>query len=123
MSAIDEVFFNCSHEGRAAFIPFLMAGDPDLDATGAYMEALAAGGADIIELGVPFTDPLADGPSIQAANERALAAGDHQVGVVLAVVAADRRAGHRAALSADHTSHRGTHRRGRITVHRLRGAA
>ena len=54
MSAIDEVFFKCSHEGRAAFIPFLMAGDPDLNATAEYLEALAAGGADIIELGVPI---------------------------------------------------------------------
>ena len=48
MSAIDEVFFNCAHEGRGAFIPFLMAGDPDLNATAEYLEALAAGGADMV---------------------------------------------------------------------------
>ncbi len=89
MSAIDEVFFNCSHEGRAAFIPFLMAGDPDLDATGAYMEALAAGGADIIELGVPFSDPIADGPVNQRAAVRALASGT-KLSAILQLVARHR---------------------------------
>jgi tryptophan synthase alpha chain len=75
MSAIDEVFFKCAEEGRAAFIPFLMAGDPDLAATAAYIEAVSAGGADIIELGVPFSDPIADGPVNQRAAVRALASG------------------------------------------------
>jgi tryptophan synthase alpha chain len=82
MSAIDEVFFKCSHEGRAAFIPFLMAGDPDLNATAEYMEALAAGGADIIELGVPFSDPIADGPVNQRAAVRALEAGTKLSGIL-----------------------------------------
>jgi tryptophan synthase alpha chain len=82
MSAIDEVFFNCSREGRAAFIPFLMAGDPDLNATGEYLDALAAGGADIIELGVPFSDPIADGPVNQRAATRALAAGTKLSGIL-----------------------------------------
>ena len=82
MSAIDEVFFNCNREGRAAFIPFLMAGDPSLAATADHMEALAAGGADIIELGVPFSDPIADGPVNQRAAVRALAAGTKLSGIL-----------------------------------------
>lgn len=82
MSAIDEVFFKCSHEGRAAFIPFLMAGDPDLNATAEYLDALAAGGADIIELGVPFSDPIADGPVNQRAAVRALASGTKMSGIL-----------------------------------------
>jgi tryptophan synthase alpha chain len=75
MSAIDDVFARCAEEGRAAFIPFLMAGDPSLEATDTFLEALTAGGADIIELGVPFSDPIADGPTNQRAAVRALAAG------------------------------------------------
>jgi tryptophan synthase alpha chain len=82
MSAIDEVFFNCAHENRGAFIPFLMAGDPDLNATAEYLDALAAGGADIIELGVPFSDPIADGPINQRAASRALAAGTKMSGIL-----------------------------------------
>lgn len=82
MSAIDEVFFNCAHERRSAFIPFLMAGDPDLDSTARYMEALAAGGADLIELGVPFSDPIADGPVNQRAAVRALEAGTKLSGIL-----------------------------------------
>jgi tryptophan synthase alpha chain len=62
-------------EGRAALIPYLTAGDPDPRATVEYAVALAEGGADVLELGVPFSDPLADGPVIQRATERALAAG------------------------------------------------
>src|SRR5688572_9873644 len=75
MSAIDDVFAKCAQEGRAAFIPFLMAGDPTLEATASFLEALSAGGADIIELGVPFSDPIADGPMNQRAAVRALASG------------------------------------------------
>lgn len=75
MTAIDDVFAQCAHEGRAAFIPFIMAGDPSLDVTASAMTALAAGGADIIELGVPFSDPIADGPINQRAAVRALKAG------------------------------------------------
>ena len=82
MSAIDEVFFRCAQERRAAFIPFLMAGDPSLEATAAYMEALAAGGADIIELGVPFSDPIADGPVNQRAAARALESGTKLSGIL-----------------------------------------
>lgn len=75
MSAIDTVFARCRRERRAAFIPFLTAGDPGLRRTGDLMQAMVAGGADIIELGVPFSDPIADGPVIQAATMRALAGG------------------------------------------------
>jgi tryptophan synthase alpha chain len=89
MSAIDEVFQSCARKGRAAFIPFLMAGDPDLGATGAHLDALAAGGADIIELGVPFSDPIADGPVNQRAAVRALAAGT-KLSAILQLVARQR---------------------------------
>ena len=61
--------------GRKALIPYVTAGDPYADATPEIMHALAAGGADVIELGVPFSDPMADGPVIQKASERALARG------------------------------------------------
>ena len=89
MSAIDEVFFNCAHDGRAAFIPFVMAGDPGLAATAEVLEALAAGGADIIELGVPFSDPIADGPVNQRAAVRALEAGA-KLSAILQLVARQR---------------------------------
>ncbi len=82
MSAIDEVFARCAAEGRAAFIPFLMAGDPDLETTALLLEALAAGGADLIELGVPFSDPIADGPVNQRAAARALAGGVKLSGIL-----------------------------------------
>jgi tryptophan synthase alpha chain len=62
-------------QGRTALIPYVTAGDPFADATPEIMQALADGGADIIELGVPFSDPMADGPVIQKASERALARG------------------------------------------------
>lgn len=89
MSAIDRVFARCADEDRAAFIPFLMAGDPDLDRLPELMEALAAGGADLIELGVPFSDPIADGPVNQRAATRALASGTRLAGI-LEVVARQR---------------------------------
>lgn len=60
---------------RAALVCFVTAGDPTPAATGAVLDALVEGGADVIELGMPFTDPMADGPAIQAANLRSLAAG------------------------------------------------
>jgi tryptophan synthase alpha chain len=82
MSGIAEVFARCAAERRAAFIPFLMAGDPDLPATARHLAALAAGGADIIELGVPFSDPIADGPVNQRAAARALAAGAKLSGIL-----------------------------------------
>ncbi len=68
--------------GRAALVPYLTAGDPSIEATRGFAGALAAGGADLMELGIPFSDPLADGPVIQRATARALAAGT-RVGDVL----------------------------------------
>lgn len=68
--------------GKAAFIPYLMAGDPDLDTTAQLIAALAHAGADAIELGIPYGDPLADGPTIAAAGVRALAAGTGIAGVL-----------------------------------------
>lgn len=62
-------------QGRPALVCFVTAGDPTPGATPAILDALVAGGADVIELGMPFTDPMADGPAIQAANLRALGAG------------------------------------------------
>ena len=76
MSArIDNCFAKLREEGRKAVIPYIACGDPYADATVDIMRALAAGGADVIELGVPFSDPMADGPVIQKASERALARG------------------------------------------------
>ncbi len=72
---IDERFARCLAEKRAALILYLTAGFPDLKATARLLLALERGGADIIELGVPFSDPIADGPTIQAASARALEAG------------------------------------------------
>lgn len=71
--------------GRTALIPYITAGDPFADATPEIMQALADGGADIIELGVPFSDPMADGPVIQKASERALARGIGMVQVLAMV--------------------------------------
>ena len=82
MSGISEAFERCAVERRAAFIPFLMAGDPDLRSTADQLSALAAGGADVIELGVPFSDPIADGPINQRAAMRALGAGTKLSGIL-----------------------------------------
>ncbi len=70
---IQQRFSQLQAEGRCALMPFLMAGDPDLERTRAALLALQAAGADLIELGIPYSDPLADGPVIQAAASRALA--------------------------------------------------
>jgi tryptophan synthase alpha chain len=75
MSRIQKAFDRLRGEGRKALIPFITAGDPDGDLTVPLMHALVEAGADVIELGVPFSDPMADGPTIQRASERALAAG------------------------------------------------
>lgn len=72
MSRISETFRNLKAAGRGGFIPFVSAGDPDLATSKELVIALAQNGADIIELGVPFTDPMADGPTIQASSQRAL---------------------------------------------------
>ena len=72
---IDRRFGTLREQGRAALVTFTMAGDPDRDTALAILKALPAAGADVIELGMPFTDPMADGPAIQAAGLRALNAG------------------------------------------------
>jgi len=75
MSRIKSAFACLNGEGRKALIPFITAGDPDAALTVPLMHTLVEAGADIIELGVPFSDPMADGPTIQRASERALAKG------------------------------------------------
>jgi len=75
MSRIAKVFEALQAQGRKALIPYVTAGDPYADATVDIMLAMADAGADVIELGVPFSDPMADGPAIQAAGLRALKAG------------------------------------------------
>ncbi|MCJ2041584.1 tryptophan synthase subunit alpha [Methylobacterium sp. HMF5984] len=72
---IDATFARCRAEGRAALVTYVMAGDPDPETSLKVLEALPASGADIVEFGLPFTDPMADGPAIQAAGLRALKAG------------------------------------------------
>jgi len=72
---IDARFAQLAKEGRSAFVTFLMAGDPDPATSLDIIKALPKAGADVIEIGMPFTDPMADGPSIQAAGLRALKAG------------------------------------------------
>jgi tryptophan synthase alpha chain len=72
---IADRFAQCAREGRAALVTFVMAGDPDPETAQAIVDALPAAGADVIELGMPFSDPMADGPAIQAAGLRALKAG------------------------------------------------
>jgi len=74
ITPIQQRFSDLQAQGRCALMPFLMAGDPDLEATKATLLALQAQGADLVELGIPYSDPLADGPVIQAAASRALAA-------------------------------------------------
>lgn len=75
MSRIKNVFAVLAQQGRKGLIPFITAGAPDPARTVEFMHALAAGGADVIELGVPFSDPMADGPVIQRSSEVALAQG------------------------------------------------
>jgi tryptophan synthase alpha chain len=72
---IQQRFSQLQQQGRCALMPFLMAGDPDLASTRAALLSLQAAGADLIELGIPYSDPLADGPVIQAAASRALGSG------------------------------------------------
>jgi tryptophan synthase alpha chain len=85
MSKIQATFERLQAQGRKALIPFITAGDPDPSLTVPLMHALVEAGADIIELGVPFSDPMADGPTIQRASERALLKGvslRHVLGMV-----------------------------------------
>ena len=75
MTRIDAKFSALAAAGKKAFVSYVMAGDPDYDASLALVKGLPAAGVDIIELGLPFTDPMADGPTIQLAGQRALSAG------------------------------------------------
>lgn len=75
MNRIDRTFKRLKAERKKAFIPYITAGDPDMAATGRLVLELERSGADIIELGIPFSDPIADGPTIQAASYRALKKG------------------------------------------------
>ncbi len=90
MSRIRDAFRTASREKRAAFIPYVTAGDPNLGRTIDIVHALERAGADVLELGVPFSDPMADGPTNQRAAERALAAGTTLAGV-LAIITELRR--------------------------------
>lgn len=76
MSAIDALFRHLRNSGRKAFMPFVTAGDPDLDFTAEVVRRLAAQGCSLFELGIPYSDPIADGPVIQASYTRAL---DHKI--------------------------------------------
>jgi tryptophan synthase alpha chain len=88
---IDRRFAALKQDGRAALVTFLTAGDPDPETSLAILRALPAAGADVIELGMPFTDPMADGPAIQMSSQRALAAGQ-TLKKTLDMVSAFRRA-------------------------------
>ena len=75
MSRIDATFARLRAENRKAFVAYIMAGDPDRETSSRVLAGLPGAGVDIVELGIPFTDPMADGPTIEAAGHRALAAG------------------------------------------------
>ncbi|WP_151523268.1 tryptophan synthase subunit alpha [Serinicoccus kebangsaanensis] len=92
MTALDEVFARCRQERRAALIGYLPAGYPDLEGSVRAVQTLARHGADIVEVGVPYTDPLMDGPVVERAASTALAAG-FRLQHVFEVVAAVREAG------------------------------
>ncbi|MBX9775718.1 MAG: tryptophan synthase subunit alpha [Xanthobacteraceae bacterium] len=88
---IDTRFADLKRQGRAALVTFLTAGDPDTETSLAILKALPDVGADVIEVGMPFTDPMADGPAIQASSQRALKAGQTMV-KTLAMIRAFRAA-------------------------------
>jgi tryptophan synthase alpha chain len=90
MDRLANRFAACAAQGRAALVTFVTAGDPDLATSAGILRALVANGADIVELGMPFTDPMADGPAIQLGNIRSLGAG-MKLRDLLALVADFRR--------------------------------
>ena len=75
MTRIDDKFAALKSDGKKAFVAYIMAGDPNLETSLEVMKGLPAAGVDVIELGLPFTDPMADGPTIQLAGQRALEGG------------------------------------------------
>ena len=93
MSRLADRFAELRARGEKALIPFVTAGDPSLAATEAIVPALAEAGADVIELGVPFSDPMAEGPTIQRSSERALKAGASLRKVLLLVAVLRPRVG------------------------------
>lgn len=95
MARLPATFTACARDGRAAFVTFITAGDPDAATSLAILKALPGAGADVIELGMPFSDPMADGPAVQASSLRALRAGMTLAGTLQLV--RDFRAGN------DHT--------------------
>ncbi|MDP1992201.1 MAG: tryptophan synthase subunit alpha [Syntrophales bacterium] len=90
MGRIEERFTTLKKANRKAFIAYLTAGDPDLETTAKLIPALEAAGVDIVEIGVPFSDPTADGPAIQAASQRALKSGA-TLAKILTMIATLRR--------------------------------
>ena len=98
MSRIQATFERLARERRKALIPYITAGDPQPRVTVPLMHALTEAGADVIEVGVPFSDPMADGPVIQRSGERAL---KHRVGLDQVVARADRAVRGREAHDAD----------------------
>lgn len=97
MSKIEKTFEKLKQENRKGLIPFIMAGDPDIETAAEILKSLPDAGADIIEIGMPFTDPVADGPTIQAAGQRALA-NDTSLRDVLDMVRNFRAAGHQTPI-------------------------
>ena len=91
MDTIPGTFSRLRRTGRKALIPFIMGGDPSLQATGPLLLALEDAGADVVEVGIPFSDPLADGPVIQAASARALRQGTTPPGVLRAIASVRHR--------------------------------
>src|SRR6266511_1182233 len=85
MSRIQAAFQRIKERGEKALIAYVMAGDPTLEDTESYVQQLAEAGADVIELGVPFSDPIADGPVIQQAAERSLRSGTTMKKILAAV--------------------------------------
>src|SRR6059036_2744237 len=92
MRAIGRKFEELKRKGKKAFIPFITAGDPDLETTIEIILALEEAGSHIVELGIPFSDPLADGPAIQRSSERALSRGYRMTDYLEAVRRVRRRA-------------------------------
>jgi tryptophan synthase alpha chain len=82
VTRLADTFARLRKEGRAAFVPFITAGDPDMETSFAILAKLPGAGADVIELGMPFSDPMADGPAVQASSVRALKAGAGMVKVL-----------------------------------------
>ncbi len=85
MSLIQAAFARLSESGEKALIPFVTAGDPSLDQLPAILQAVQEAGADLVEVGIPFSDPIADGPTIQAASQRSLDRGTNPPAVLAAI--------------------------------------